>query len=462
MPLILPLLLLLHLLLLVSTRFTLWPEMIVYPYLVNNGFLLYKDIVNPYMPSFIYFLALLEKLVGPEPVYFQIFTWIIILTVDVLIFILAKNLTGKTRDAVLSTFFFAIVSIPFSVNNLWFDLSQTLPVILSVYFFHKFLKNPNDKNALLASSLFVTVAFLIKQQAAWLVIYFILVLIFRFGKKSQALILSQSKIFAAPAVFFLLHALFFAKIGTFAPFLFWTIYFPLFESASRPGYLLLPTIKQLLPLAALFLIFTPLFISRKNDLKFFAVTAIPLLLFAYPRFDYFHLIPALAVLSLAVGANFNKIYFNQKTSASVSAISVISILILSFFTARYLSRNWTSEVRFFEKGIYQTADLIRTVTSESETIYIQNGPDQILPLAGRLPTKPWADEFPWYLEVSETQDKVLDGIKSANPRVIIFKPYEQGPEFEIGAYRPQKIAGFLDANYQNSLQISDYWLKTRK
>lgn len=460
---LLALILSVHLIFLVSTRFTLWPEMVVYPYLLNNGFPLYRDIINPYMPSFIYLLALLEKLSTSTPIYFQAFSWAVIIAIDVLIFAIAKKLTGKVRDALLAAAFFAVVSIPFSVNNLWFDLVQTPPVILSVYFFYRFLKNPRDKNALFASSLFVTIAFFIKQQAAWLLIYFLLVLIFRFGKKTATIIMAQPKILAPAIIISLLHILFFAKINLLSDFLFWTVYFPLFLASSLPGYLLLPNVRQILPVAALLLTFTPLLFSKKNDLKFFALTAFSLLFFAYPRFDYFHLIPTVSILSTVAGENLNQLFRSRKLWAPKVAVSILSMFILVAFTARYFSRNWTGDVRFFENEIYMTADLIRKITTVSEPVYIQNGPDQILPLAGRLPTKPWADEFPWYLELNRTQDKVLEGIKSESPRFVVFKPYEQGSEFQIGAYRPDKIATYLDENYQNLIQINDFfWLKIKK
>ena len=458
--LLLPLILFLHLLLLANTRFTLWPEMVVYPYLLNNGFSLYRDIINPYMPSFIYFLVLLEKLFQSNPIYFQAFTWAVILTVDILIFIIAKRLTAKTKDAIVAVSFFVIFSIPFSVNNLWFDLIQTPFVIMSCYFFYRFLKEPNERKSLFYSSIFLTIAFFIKQQAVWLVIYFVLVLIFRFGKKSAHIVLSQPKIFAPSAIFFLMHLFFFAKVNLLSDFLFWAVYFPFIKASTMPGYVLLPSAKQVLAIFVLFLIFIPLLFS-KNTLKFFALGAFPLLMFAYPRFDYFHLIPALSLLSLVAGATLAQAFSHQKWWAPT--IVTIAILTLGIFTTRYFSRNWTREIRFFENEIYQTANLVRRITEKSEPIYIQNGPDQILPLAHRLPTKPWAIQFPWYLEIDRIQLNVLEGIKQEKPRYVVTRPYNSGPKYQIASYRPEKIAAYIDANYKNLIQISDtLWLKVTK
>lgn len=480
------LLLSLHLLFLTSTRFTLWPEMIVYPYLLNNGFAIYRDIINPYFPSFIYLLALIEKVFGNHLLGYQIFTWATILTIDVLIFYIAKKITNKISSALLASSFFVIFSIPFGANNLWFDLAQTPFILLSIYFFFQFIKDTKTKNALFLSSLFVTIAFFIKQQTTWLIAYFLLVLMVRFGKKSTKIISSNPIIILPALILLLVHLIYFAIANLHFDFLFWTFYFPYFLASSQPGYILLPTVRQILPIISLYLFFIPLIFDKKNKLNFFVTCSIPLLFFAYPRFDYFHLIPALSTLSIVAGENLKLIIgfknkkdhilqflayrqwwtiHNVKGKESTTLfliVSLSSLFFLTLFSARYYLKNMTNDIRFFEKEIYQTADLIQKVTSPLDSIYIQNGPDQILPLANRLPTKPWADEFPWYLEVKNTQDKVLAGIKVEDPQIVLFKPYEEGEKHVIGVYRPAKIADYLDQNYQNFQKASDlYWLKIK-
>src|SRR3989344_3541681 len=136
--LLIPLILLVHLILLLNSRFTLWPEMIVYPYLLNNDFLLYRDIINPYPPFLTWFLAFFSKIFGYFPFPYQILTWVIILIIDLSIFLITKKLFKKTFYALLSTSFFIFFSIPFGVNGLWFDLVQTPFILLALYFFFFF------------------------------------------------------------------------------------------------------------------------------------------------------------------------------------------------------------------------------------------------------------------------------------------------------------------------------------
>src|SRR3989344_3549978 len=124
-------LLVLHIILLANTQFTLWPEMVVYPYLVNNGFLLYKDIFNPYPPLLTIILSQITKVLGYGVLNFQIFTWLVILFIDGIIFTLARRITKNSSYALLSVIFFTIFSIPFGVNGLWFDLVQAPFILIS-------------------------------------------------------------------------------------------------------------------------------------------------------------------------------------------------------------------------------------------------------------------------------------------------------------------------------------------
>lgn len=446
---------LIHLLFLINTKFTLWPEMVVYPYLLNHGFLLYRDIVNPYPPLLTYSLAVFSNKFGYQPLPYQILTWSIILITDILIYKIASRIFSQNK-AILSIIFFAFLSIPFGINGLWFDLVQIPFILLSIYYALRFLEKTSNSQNLIYSQLFLTVAFLIKQQSIWLEFLYFAVLLIKLPKKR--FINLASLFLILPAIFLGFELISFSKV--LPDFVFWTTYFPFVKASQIPGYILLPTTKQILITCALIILFVPQLFKKDQKLKFITSCGLVSLLFAYPRFDYFHLTPSLAILSLVISSIFNSF---TKLSNLVKLIILTDAVILVFFSARYFKNNWTHEVRFFEDDIYKTAAFVKTITKSDEPIYIQNGPDQILPLAGRLPTKPWVDDFPWYLEITGMQDKVTKGITSQNSKHIISKPYDSGDKFELGSYRPTKIADVIDSNYQNTIQItSTLWLKSRK
>lgn len=448
----------LHAILLFKTTFTLWPEMVVYPYLYNRGYFIYRDIINPYPPLLTVLLAQFAKIFGYTPTPYFILTTSLILIIDLVIFFIAKKITGSYHQAFLSTLFFIILSIPFGINGLWFDLVQTPLILFAFYNFYRFLNDKESKN-LLTSFLLIIAAIFIKQQAIWLTFWFILISILNLQAKS-ILLKNLSKVTAFFLAILLLHVVFFQKIGILKDFLFWTIYYPFFKASSMPGYILFPTFKQLLVLISLLIIFIPAIFLKEKRVNLIVLTAFFLILFAYPRFDYFHLIPSLAILSLAIGPT---ITLYLKKTFFIKPLILFSILYLSVFSTRYLANNWQKPVRFFEPEIISTANFLSKIVPKDDLIYIQNGPDQLLPLAGLLPPKPWADELPWYLELTGEQQKIVESITKQNPGFVIYKPYIEGNKYDLGAYRPEKIVHYLDENYQQSIQISEsLWLKKRK
>src|SRR4030042_3301410 len=327
---LLPLILLVHLILLINTRFTLWPEMVIYPYLVNNGFLLYRDIINPYPPFLTSFLVIFSKIFGYHPFPYQILTWGIILITDIIIFIISKKIFKKNSYALISILFFVIVSIPFSINGLWFDLIQTPIILIAFYYFYKFvISKKHNRNYLFFSIFFLTVAFFIKQQVLWFLLWFFIVLVIKFGKKVGNILTENIYVLLPFTILLTIQIIFFWEKNLLEDFLYWNYYFPFFKASKMPGYILLPTFRQITTLIFLFLLFTPVIFKRKFETNLIVLTVAVLILFAYPRFDYFHLIPSLSILSLAATQNF-RLFF--KSNKQVQIIFATSFLFLTVFT----------------------------------------------------------------------------------------------------------------------------------
>lgn len=449
-----------HVYLLLNTRFTLWPEMVIYPYLLNNGFILYKDIINPYTPIFTYSLSFFSKYFGYLPPPYQILTWSIIILTDLLIFLISNKIFKSRILATISLTFFIIFSIPFGVNGLWYDLVQTPLILVSFYFAYAYFKSPKKLKSLIIASTFLSIAFFIKQQTVWFYIW-LAIIVFLKNKNNPRQLLKNFLIILSPLLLFtIICSAFFYSLNNFQDFVFWTFYFPFFQASKMPGYFLPPTKRQLLILLGLLVLLLPFLKVRDKKTNLIKGASLFLLPFAYPRFDYFHLIPFLALSSLSFGPNLKAlISASLKMKITFSIFVVFMILI----TARFLTTNYQKEVRFFEQDIFKAATLVKILTSEEDRIFIQNGPDQVVVLAQRLPTRPWAIQFPWYLEIEKTQARILEGIKKDDPKLVVYKPYTGEGKYQIGSYKPKDIASYLDSNYQNLDQISDsLWLKIKK
>lgn len=438
--------LLLHLLLLLATQFTLWPEMVVYPYLVNNGFQLYRDIINPYLPFLTLALAAFTKIFGTNPLGFRVLTYSLIIVVDFLIYFISKKIYKSQKTAAINLSFFVIFSLPFGINGLWFELIQTPLILLSLYFF--------NRSRIVLSSSMLTAAILIKQQAIWLLPFFYLLLCVK-GKNNSKRI-KNILTFSAPILLGVaLTLLVVFSLSIQNEFYKWAIILPFFKAGSMPGYVQLATLRQLIFTASLFIVFAPLYIKSQYTIKYYLTASLLMVLFVYPRFDYFHLIPALSTLSLVFASTLS--FKNLKRAAFVF------LLPLLIFELRYLQGNLNKPVRFFENDIETAAQNLKNLTGITDTIYLQNAPDQLMPLSGRLPPKPWADEFPWYLEYSDTQDLVLNAIKNQKPKFVVYLSYIEGTTYSQGAYKPKEIANYLDQSYENFQQLSNnIWLKKLK
>lgn len=449
----------LHLLLLNNFKFTLWPEIVVYPYLLNNGFSLYKDIINPYPPIFPLSLAIFSNVFGYLPKPYEILTWIIIIITDFLIYKASYKLTKSIKLAGLSLIFFIFFSIPFGINGLWFDLVQ-MPLILgSFYFFYEYFELKKI-SGLTKSFILAISAFFIKQQVFLFIIWIIILLMLSKKISSSKVVKALIPVFAFAALLIILHVSIFYKLGNLNDFINWTVIFPFAKASQMPGYVSFPSLRQLAIIISLFVLFTPLVFSEaKNNLKIAVFTAIVITSFAYPRFDYFHLIPSLTLLSLVFGQN---VYLLFKSSRLIKLVTIIMLVNLLIFSFRSYSREFKQETRFFESEILSAARTLSLYTSKQDLVYIQNGPDQLLPLAQRIPLKPWADEFPWYLEVANVQVKIIESLKTSKPNFIVYQAYSEGQKYDLGVYKPEDLANYLDKNYEDYSKISGNLTLKRK
>jgi hypothetical protein len=442
----------LHLILLFATKFTLWPEMVVYPYLLNHGFLLYSDLINPYPPLVTVFLSSYTGFFGYTPIALRLLTYAVVISIDILIFNFSTLLFKSRKAAIVNTLFFVLLSIPFGVNGLWFDLFQTPFILASIYYL---VSEKKPGNFPIAIGL-LTVAFFIKQQAIWILPVYILYAFryYKLFKKDFGRIALES--IGAAVVLTLANLGLVFLFGTLPEYISWAVIFP-FATRVLPGYIDLPGLPQVLLVAALFISFVSSILKDKKNTGVYGAAAL-LLLFGFPRFDYFHLVPSIAVLSLLAFDNFrgltlpslNRLSQRGETSTRkvLTAAFYLFFIPVLIFSAKQYKKDFGFQTRFFEPEIYQSAQRISASTKPKDLLYMQNSSDQLLVLSSRLPVKPWADEFPWYLEYGNTQKNVLSAVQNNKPAFVVSYPYVQGSKFQLGAYHPVLIASYLEKNYK--------------
>lgn len=410
----------LHILILSQLRFEVWPEMLLMPYLMKNGFELYRDMVAPWTPGLMWILQGWFWLTGLSVWNLKFLTWLIIVIIDTLIYFVASRRWGKMSGIVALTSFVLLQPL-FDGNGLWFDLA-VVPLLLLAFHFN----NP----------LFLAPAFLIKQSVVWLFPLF--------WKQWKRLALGIIGLIGLSMIYFWLK-------GNLGDYWFWAYDFTFRLFPRMPGHLDLGNWRNWALALAPFLLIGVMRVIRGIKRER-AMGEEPLvwaglaILFALPRFGLFHFQPAIAFLALEIGSlyKYYKSYKNYKIYILISLMAVY----LGFSWFRIIKAQWQKPDRFLEQDAYQVATKMVLGIDRNQPVLLVNGPELAYVLSGRLPPKPWLTQFPWFLELPGFQEKLVDKFKSQNLKQMLLFKYQNEGEFVPGSYKPVKLLEYIDSMSQ--------------
>jgi len=425
------LLLAIHVILLVNLRFTAWPEMLSYPYLRNNGYLLYKDMIHPYPPVLTMVLSIIYKLFGHKLIVLKVFTWLIILANDVLIFLIAKKLTKKNIFALASLSLYVVTQPFLEGNQLWFDLAIVPSVLLGLLFLL------NKKYFL--SGLSLGAAILTKQTVGLYLVFGILYIAYRERSLKKLL-----NFIAGPVILFLVLVLRLITENALAGFFNWTLIYPFTWWSKFPGYVqmiltrreIIILVLLVMPLILLLLKLRRYFFKDKNlVLLIFSILISSILV--YPRFSFFHLQLGVAFCAILYGVFLSKFKFPYILHAAYYILLFVLICI------PVLKTDWKKETRFWGNEEERVAEVIRDKTKTSDLIYLLGPQSGLYVLSGRLPPKPWTDNFVWYLEIPGVQEEIIKRWETNKPNIVFTNNVQEGNWYDLGTYRPQKITEWI-------------------
>ncbi len=387
--------------------FVYWPEMLNWPFWISQGLLPYRDIAIVHTPLLLYVLTVFYKFLGFSPFTLHIFGSLLLTATTYLV--------AKISQSVLAGFLFAFLAFSFNGNHVWFE-SLLAPLLLAVYLFQRRFVVERKNWLLFMSGIFLLLAILTKQTTLYVF---------------PAMIPFFLKLRRLPKLIFL-PVIFISLLLLWPGFYYWAIRFVFlkpFINDSANAFMLLPNIRQTLLLIGLFsTALIPLLKDRKFEVASTFLWMVFSLLFAFPRFDYFHLIPSLAFLTILIGKN-----------KKLVLVSVIIGVVIFW-------KNFTYTHTFLEPEIIKIADTVSKNYSQ-KTLLVVNGPDQLYFLTRKLPADlPWLPQLPWYLAYY-SDNQFLADIKKASADIIIAGPYLDSPVDGLGAYRPTGVENFLMTNY---------------
>jgi len=434
--------LLLHLLLLINLRFTAWPEMTLWPYLMLKGWLPYKDIAIAHTPLLFIDLIILYKIFGVGLWQLKIYTWVLILLTDLLLYGIVKKVWNK-RVALISLVFYIPLQLFYEGNGLWFDLALA-PIVLVIFYLLK-------KKEYLWAGVFWALAFLVKQTAFWFLIPIGLMFV---SRKT----LEKAKKFVLGVIFvFLPSLLIIWALGILPDFIYWAFKFAIGILPKASGQISFPTLRQLvialIPFSILGLL--PFVLKNNKERVELSTWVIFGFLGAFPRWGLFHFQPALPFLAIAGGLVFSRIKKLKPVFTSLLVVYVVLVLIL---ISRFYTREWGKGNRFFEPDVLRITSYIKEKTRSNDKIYLLNAWDSVYALSGTLPAaRPWIPHLPWYMELPGVQKGIVSDLTENRPEFIVRQPYT---ETGLSSYKPELVDEFINQHYQLDDKIGGYLVFT--
>ncbi len=420
--------------------------MLIYPFLMEKGFKLYSDIIQPYMPILPYTLLYWFHLSGFSVWSLRIFTILLILISDVLFIKIANNIF-KLKTSLTALLIFIGFQVYFEGNGLWFDLFATPFMLFSALIFIR-VKTPKFLDIIWIGILLGT-SFIVKQSTAWVILGICCLLVGGRKIKLVGIILFVSLI----PVFLVM------VIFGFVPIYQWALHYPFFEMTKSPGFMVLPSFKQLI---LIIIFFSPVFpaLSSKNP-------AVPVLItfflgslgFLIPRFAMFHFQPLVPYFVLLLCIAFSE-HSDKLFRLFIGLYIIFSLCLLT----KFFLQNTLRPVRFFEPEVYAWAALIKQKIPSSKPIFFYNVIANEILLTGFTPVKPWVDNFPWYMEIPGIQNRIIDEIEVESTEWVIAAPFKSEGKYVPGSYKPAEIDVYLHQKYIKVDNISpelEFWKRIR-
>lgn len=438
----------LHFLVLATTQFTAWPELLVYSHLLQNGFLYFGDIIQPYFPTLPYFLTWVYGVFGLSVDTLRGVSYIVIFLTDILMGLI---LYQKSRKNIYVTSFFLSLYILLQLlmegNGLWFD-SATIPFLLLAIFFWDLYQRRLTFLYLAGCCLSLGLAFVIKQTAVlflFIPIFYLLV----YKQWRQAWWGAVIGLIPLEILFILFRP---------SDIWYWNMYYPFYVMGKSSGYMLLPTLRQLVTTCVLFMPLL-LVIWKRKPFMGILLWFVAGLVFVYPRFAYFHLQPALAffIIFLVLG------YSTVSTPNKKWIFGVYFVVVLVLFS-RWFVKNKNLPVRFFEPQVYETAAQLNKMIPHNSSVFFYNDMGNVMVAGGFVPPKPWAYTFPWYMEIPGLQERMIAGMMEARTEWIVFSAFGNEGIRVPGSYVPLSLNRYVEANYEVHTKLTDqlFLLKVKK
>ncbi len=446
----------LHLIILIFTNFTDWPEMLLYPWFLSKGLIYYQDVVLAYVPGAYYLLYGFYKILGFTPSSLRIIAYIFVFVSDLLLFWISLKLFKKRLICTVVLLFFMLWQPIFTGNTIWYETMLLPFYLLAFYFYYRFLLTEKSKY-LLISGLTFACSLLIKQTAVLPVVFSIIFLLIL--KRSKKALIHGTMVLAISVIPLLLVWVYYAFQGVGSSFFYWVFVFPTQLTKADCYYLLAPSLGDIALigpayLPTFFLTVVGLFIWRKKQqvwpIVFIIGWSIALFFAGSPRWGMHRLVPSLAFSALALGyilVLIKKKAYTKTWNKFVVFIFLV-VLVLGFIRSfgKFIFMREKNATQFWGNEYINLGNFVLREIGNAK-FFVFGNYDYLYFFFDRKPSVfPWTPMFPWNGKVAGIQEAIVTSLEQTKIPYILYIPYHKNSRFYLDYY-PELLGDYIFSKY---------------
>ena len=130
---------------------------------------------------------------------------------------------------------------------------------------------------------------------------------------------------------------------------------------------------------------------------------------------------------------------------------ILYLLPLVWLTTRFYMTSIGDKVNFFGSTEYNVADKIIELTDPGDPIFMYGTLPHMYQMTSTRPSgNIFVFHFPWFMKIAE--DKVLNGLQSDPPRVVVQQKSASIDDYYLYDYM-QKIEKYVSENYEKIEEV---------
>jgi len=461
---------------------SLGPRVILQPWLMQQNYMLYKNIADEHSPL-MYFLLLAAQPLASNSLEAAKLTLVLLIGIISLLTFWAGWESGGWLSGTFSLLFFASWSPIFGYGKLWHETFLAPIYILLMILWRILMPSRTNNWLFFTTGLLLGVALLIKQHALLVILAIVLwhSLTSRCVRRPTKYLLWEIAFLflgvSLPVNAFTIY--YWLQMGSLKEFAFWVIAFNIINHYAQWASLW-PSVDHIKLLAPAYLLLPPFIVNllnherqdiRRTHEELGLVLLVSSSLMIYPRFGFFHLQASLPILAWLSGTTLAKIFYEG--SKSKSSLHLIRGLVCSFPLLWMFYAGIPPVYNALRSGqprkIYEYSNLVplanelRQHIGPADCIYVLPDDEATANLYYLTRCKPpelWAPtSYPWFM-IDKIKPQIVSALEKAAPRWIVYFPGRWGIE-----QHGQELLNYVQENYHLEATLSwaegEVWLLRR-